>query len=514
LKVGVFSPNDPRPWVREENIDLMIRAEDALVAALEGAGVEVVRGGEGRPRMDRIAWNTRLVQEHVRRIAAERPAALIVNQGSWTFPWDSVDAVKTYTAETGEIARVVMFSHKDPQVPGLVAGMAAGGGLTRIGIPFFHVFGDIERDPGVLEELLAVLGFYVRRAEAEAKAKTVIRELKRQKYLALGGMSLKMPTTTADVDQWQKLFGVSYEALDQSELLVRAEKMVEWEGRPGESRHRILDPRLKKATDHLREHGEFDYTREKLRSFDKIVQQLSLYYAGLDVVEEYAATFCGVKCQDELSGRHCTACLMAAFLNNDVGPDGEEKKVVPVACENDMDSALTQLVMHLVTGEPSGFGDFRDVEDGVLYIINCGQHPPYFFGSPGMGSAERLDLVEYMGQEVFYDAGGSSVRGRTPGGQLMTVARLGRENLRYRLVAAVIETLDVDPSEHERYNPSWPIIKGRIPMPDEELIQVWPCNHLGFSYGDITPALSEIAHRLDIGFTIYDKEGRKYQKPT
>ena len=96
----------------------------------------------------------------------------------------------------------------------------------------------------------------------------------------------------------------------------------------------------------------------------------------------------------------------------------------------------------------------------------------------------------------------------------MTVARLGRENLRYRLVAAVIETLDVDPSEHERYNPSWPIIKGRIPMPDEELIQVWPCNHLGFSYGDITPALAEIAHRLDIGFTIYDKEGRKYQKPT
>jgi L-fucose isomerase-like protein len=179
-----------------------------------------------------------------------------------------------------------------------------------------------------------------------------------------------------------------------------------------------------------------------------------------------------------------------------------------------MDSALTQLVMHLVTGEPSGFGDFRDVEDGVLYIINCGQHPPYFFGSPDMGSSEKLELVEYMGQEVFYDAGGSSVRGRTPGGQLMTVARLGRENLRYRLVAAVIETLEVDSSEHERYNPSWPIIKGRVPMLDEELIQVWPCNHLGFSYGDITPALAEIAHRLDIGFTIYDKEGRKYQKPT
>lgn len=514
MRVGVFSPNDPRPWVREDNIGLMIRAERLLVEALTGAGVEVVRGGEGLPEMDQIAWNTRLVQDHVRRIAAENPQALLINQGSWTFPWDSVDAVKTFMAETEDIARVVMFSHKDPQVPGLVAGMAAGGGLNRIGIPFYHVFGDIENDPDVLKELLAVLGFYERRAESEDVAKEVIRSLKRQKYLALGGMSLKMPTTTADVDQWQKLFGVSYEALDQSELLVRAEGMVEWEGKPGESRHRILDPRLRRAADYLKEHGEFDFSREKLRSYEKIVQQLSIYYAGVDVVEEYGATFCGVKCQDELSSRHCTACLLSAFLNNDVGPDGEVKKIVPIACENDMDSALTQLVMHLITGEPSGFGDFRDVEDGVLYIVNCGQHPPYFFGGPEMDSGAKLDLVEYLGQEVFYDAGGSSVRGRTPGGHTMTVARLGRENLRYRLVATVIETVDVDPSEHERYNPSWPIIKGKIPIPDEELIQVWPCNHLGFCYGDITPELAEVAHRLDIGYTIYDCEGRKYQKPT
>jgi L-fucose isomerase-like protein len=514
MKVGVFSPNDPRPWVRDDNIDLMIRAERFLVDALTGTGVEVVRGGEGLPEMDQIAWNTRLVQDHVKRIAAEVPQALIINQGSWTFPWDSVDAVKTFMAETEDIARVVMFSHKDRQVPGLVAGMAAGGGLNRIGIPFYHVFGDIERDPKVLDELLAVLGFYGKRAEAEGTAKDVIRALKRQKYLALGGMSLKMPTTTADVDQWQKLFGISYEALDQSELLARAWKMVEWSGRPGESGYEIVDGRLEKAADYLSKHGKIDYSREKLKDFSKLVYQLSLYYAGLDVADEYGATFAGVKCQDELSSRECTTCLMAAYLNNDVGPDGEKKPIIPVACENDMDSALTQLMMYLITGEPSGFGDFRDVEDGVLYIVNCGQHPPYFFGGPEMDSTKKLDLVEYMGQEVFYDAGGSSVRGRTPGGHTMTVARLGRENLRYRLVATVIETVDVDPSEHERYNPSWPIIKGRIPIPDEELIAVWPCNHLGFAYGDITPELAEVAHRLDIGYTIYDGEGRKYQKPT
>lgn len=514
MRTGIFSPNDPRPWVREENTDQMINQEKHLVDALENSGVEVIRGGENQSKVDQIAWNTRLVQEHIRHIAQAKPQTLIVNQGSWTFPWDSVDAVKYYSAETTDIPRVVIFSHKDPTVPGLVAGMAAGGGLTRIGVPFDHVFGDIKSDKTVLKHLLSILAFNEHRATEADTAKRVITELKTQKYLALGGMSLKMPTTTADVDQWQKLFGISYDALDQSELLGRALKMVNWNGKPGEGDYKILDSRLRDAANYIQRHGRIDYSRPKLRDFAKLLLQLSLYYAGIDVADEYAATFVGIKCQDELSAQHCTACLMAAYMNNDVGPDGKPKKIIPVACENDMDSALTQLLMHLATGKPAGFGDFRDVEDGVLYIVNCGQHPPHFFGDPETDSAKKLDNVEYMGQEVFYDAGGCSVRGRTPGGHVMTVARLGRENLRYRLVASPLKTLPADPSEHEKYNTSWPIIKGRIPMSDEEIINTWPCNHLGFAYGDLAPVLAEIAHRLDIGYTIYDIDGNKHQKPT
>lgn len=105
-------------------------------------------------------------------------------------------------------------------------------------------------------------------------------------------------------------------------------------------------------------------------------------------------------------------------------------------------------------------------------------------------------------------------RGRTPGGHTMTVARLGRENLRYQLVATVIETVDVDPSEHRTYNPSWPIIKGRIPVPDRVLMDVWPCNHLGFAFGDWTAEPAETAHRLDIGYRIFDATGREYYKAT
>lgn len=64
----------------------------------------------------------------------------------------------------------------------------------------------------------------------------------------------------------------------------------------------------------------------------------------------------------------------------------------------------------------------------------------------------KLDAVECMGQEIYYASGGSSVRGRTPGGQIMTIARLARENLRYYLVATTIETIKVSLEEHKKYN--------------------------------------------------------------
>jgi L-fucose isomerase-like protein len=515
FRVGVFSPNDPRPWVRSENLDMMLEYEGYLVSALSERGIEVVRGGEGLAREDQIAWSTALVKEHVARIAEARPVALIVNQGSWTFPYDSIDAVKLLSRLTGEVPRVVMWCYKDTRVPGLVAGMAAGGGLKRIGVPFVTCYGKIDQDPAAADRLVEVLDFYRARCHSAPAVEGALDRLAFQKYLALGGMSLKMVTTTADVDQWQKLFKISYEALDQSVLPDRASSMVEWSGAPGESDYDIKDSRVSEALAFLVEgpHGSFDFAGEKTTSLPKFVMQLALYYAAVDLAEEYGVTFMGIKCQDELYARYCTVCPATAFLNNDVGPDGRPKDIVPVACENDMDSALSQLLLHLLSGQPSGFGDFRDVDDGVLAIVNCGQHPQYFFGGPDEDPVAKLDRAEYLGQEVFYAAGGCSVRGRTPGGQTVTIARLGRQNLRYQLVATVMETVDIDPGEHELYSRSWPIMKGRVPVDDDVLIDAWPCNHLAFAYGDWTAALAELAHRLDIGYRIFDRGGREYFKP-
>ncbi len=511
--IAVFSPNDPRPWVRKENTKMMLDHEAKLINALKGKGYKLVRGGDGFIESDQIAWNTKLVQEHIKRISESNPSVLIVNQGSWTFPYDTIDAVKLLSALSKEIPRVIMFCYKDTTVPGLVAGMSAGGGLKRIGVPFVTCYGKIDEDPKVLDDLEEVIGFYRKRWESKNAVRRVLDELPFQKYVAFGGMSLKMATTTADVDQWQKIFGVSYEALDQSVLTDRALEMVSWEGFPGASPYHIHDIRIEKALEYTLSggHGVFDFSREKMTGPEKFVLQIAYYFAAFDIITDSGATFAGIKCQDELSAKYCTVCPAAAFLNNDVGPDGRKKPIIPVACENDMDSALTQLLLHLLSGQPAGFGDFRDIENGVLAIINCGQHPPYFFGTPSEEPETKLNRTEYLGQEYYYLAGGSAVRGRTPGGQTITVARLGRQNLRYELVATVIETIDVHPSEYEKYTPSWPIIKGKTPVDDDVLIEAWPCNHLAFTFGDWTAALAEISQNLQIGFRIFDKNGREYR---
>lgn len=96
----------------------------------------------------------------------------------------------------------------------------------------------------------------------------------------------------------------------------------------------------------------------------------------------------------------------------------------------------------------------------------------------------------------------------------MTIARLARENLRYYLVATVLHTVEVPLDEHSKYGISWPIIKGEAPISGDRLIRTWPCNHLAFSFGDLTPHLVEMAERLNIGYQVFDQKGREYTKPS
>ena len=96
----------------------------------------------------------------------------------------------------------------------------------------------------------------------------------------------------------------------------------------------------------------------------------------------------------------------------------------------------------------------------------------------------------------------------------MTVARLGVENGRLYLVATIMHTVPVKKSRHDRYNRSWPIIEGHVPVSDQVLGRRWPSNHLGFVYGDHIAALIELAERMGIGYQVWDRQGVEHFKPS
>ena len=75
-------------------------------------------------------------------------------------------------------------------------------------------------------------------------------------------------------------------------------------------------------------------------------------------------------------------------------------------------------------------------------------------------------------------------------------------------------TVEVEESRHDAYNRAWPIIEGIIPVTDRVMGRKWPSNHLGFVYGDWIPQLVELSEQMDIGYLIWDREGREYSRPS
>jgi L-fucose isomerase-like protein len=451
---------------------------------------------------------------------------LVNGHQTWTFPQTSQKVVAAYAqklkATDGNAKpRVCMVSIQDTTVPGMVSGMATGGSFNQNGEAFVHVYGDFD-SPQTLAELEAALDMFGRRAAAAAHVDKVVANLHKLHAIEFGSFSLQMPTTRINQEELTRRWGITSESLDQQVFLDRAFLMFEWEGEPGLSGiAAIKDKRVAGAVARNYDaHPEkFAVIKGRSVSRDKYSLQIAMYYATFDIAREKGAGAVTIKCQDECSGKYATCCMATSFLGNDVDPLGNKKPIIPTSCETDLPTMYSQFLLKELSGKPAGFGDFRYVKTDkkgqtLLAIVNCGQHPVYYAGKEGDSTDEKFAATEHPGQEHFYAAGGASVRMRTAAGQQVTVARLGVENGRLYMVATLMQTTDVPASRHVKYNPSWPIIEGLVPVTDKVLGKRWPSNHLGFVYGDHIAALIELAERMGIGYWIWDRDGVEYWKPS
>ena len=468
VRVGVLDFGDGRHFLQGPLEPINRQFRQQLVGRLEADGFDVVTG-------DEVIWQNDIAVRNGRRMAAEAVDAVVFNFSVWAWPQYARVAAQFCPQP------VVMFSNVNPQYPGLVGMLANSGSLDQAGIPFTKSFGDIADD--------AVFG----RLRSQIVAVAAAHRLRGLTYCLIGGRSLGIDTTVIDPAQWLKQFGIDVDHVDQLELVRRAELELKSGNRVGSALEY-----LKKTVGRIHwtaPDATFRLTEELLR------RQLGMYYAALDLIEEFKYDFCGIKGQRELTEHFATADVAEAFLNDPYGPDGTAKPSIVCSTEADSDAALTMQIFKHLAGTPVLFADVRHyhADLGVWDLCNSGEHATYFAGRSN-DPVKNLQRTEFRPQGFYFPAGGAAVYHIAAPGRV-TLARLTRQDGQYVMTVVPAELVDFGSRNHEIAaisQDNWPHAFARFDCTVETFIANFHCNHIHGVYGDWVAELEQLCEVLDI----------------
>lgn len=464
IKVGILTMSDGRIYLHDEYKDLNMRYQDEIARRLEETGeVEVVQGTTP------IHTNEEAIKE-AKRLQREGVEATIFNYVIWCYP--------QFTAVARNFAPgpYLLFCNLHPSECGMVGMMAAAGTMDQLGVRYSRLWGSIQ-DEEVFGKMMAFL-----------KAASVAGRLKGATFGNFGGRPLGMYTAVANVEQWQKQFGIDVENIEQDDIIRAGELMEEEE--------------VEKAFAWLTENvGSIQYDGQGLTP-EKLKLQIRSYYGLRKIIAERKLDFIGIKAHGDLTDRYVTMDVAEAFLNDPYDWDGPHEPIV-AATESDMDGALTMQIFKLLTGSPVLFADVRhyDKENNVWFFSNSGTHATYFAGKNPFEPKENLKNVTFFPETHYYPAGGASVHHFAKGGEV-TLARLARKNGQYYLTIVPAEFVEF-PREKavamgSMTTPAWPVAFTRLKVDTDTFISNFPCNHIHGVYGDWVKELEMTAQILDI----------------
>lgn len=468
IRVGVLDFGDGRHFLQAPLEPVNRQFRQLLVGRLAAAGFDVLAH-------DEVIWQNEIAVRAGRRMTAESVDVVVFNFSVWAWPQYARVAAQFCPQP------IVMFSNVNPQYPGLVGMLANSGSLDQAGIPFVKSFGDIA-DEAVFSRL-----------RSQIVAIAAARRLRGLTYCLIGGRSLGIDTTVIDPAQWMKQFGVDVDHVDQFELVRRADAEV--------AKGRRLEPALaylKKTVGRIHwtaADAKFRLTEDLLR------RQLGLYYAALDLLEEFKYDFCGIKGQRELTEHVATADVAEAFLNDPYGPDGVAKPSVVCSTEADSDAALTMQIFKHLAETPVLFADVRHYHSdlGVWDLCNSGEHATYFAGRSSDATI-NLANTEFRPQGFYFPAGGAAVYHIAAPGRV-TLARLTRHDGRYVMTIVPGEFVDFGARNHEIAaisQDNWPHAFARLDCQPDTFIENFHCNHIHGVYGTWVTELQLVCDVLGI----------------
>ncbi|GAB3474794.1 L-fucose/L-arabinose isomerase family protein [Amycolatopsis cihanbeyliensis] len=461
-RIGVISISDGREHVHARNARFIQSKQDTLIYSLIAAGHEVVTGD------DLVATNT-LATSVARQVARAEVDLTIFYYAVWSFPHF------TMLAADATRSPLILLASTDPTEPGLVGMLAAGGALDQIGRRHTRLWG-----PPDDAELAAELAVHARAAAA-------VTGLRGSTFGRFGGRPMGMNTAVANTDQWMRQFGVDVEEIDQYELVLRAERADRAEA--GKARKWI---EAMAAGVH--------YDGKKLTP-ELLERQIRSYLAIREIIAERGLDFSGIKAQPELTEHFATMDVTEAFLNDPYDWNGP-KEVHITATEADMDGALTMRLLHLISGDPVLFADVRHyhADLDVWDLCNSGQHATWY-AARSADPAENLAKVNFYPEVFFFPAGGASVQHIAAPGR-MTLARLTRNEGRYRLQLMLGEFESYDEATNERLirqsTPEWPHAFARLDVEGPVFLGRFGANHIHAVPGDRRQEMRAVAELLDI----------------
>lgn len=463
-RIGIIGFSDGEPEVHEELKDIVQAQVTAIVDAVQkNDSFEICEA------------STLVASSATARSAALEMVKLgvdgvIFSFGVFSFPNFSAIAAKALAG-----IPILLVANLNPDWPGMVSMLASGGALNQLGIRHYRVAGNIYE-----KETMDKVQMFAKCAHA-------VGSIKGSTYGLVGGRSLGMYSATVSMQDWQKKFGVDIEHIDQSEILRLADT--------------IDDAVVDKAFSWLEKYTKsINYDGKQLTP-EKLKTQIRHYEATKKIVESRGLDFLGVKCHYEMSRHYCTQCLSAAFMNDPYDWNGPKKPVV-YACEADSDAALTMQMLKYLSNTPVLFMDVRHWDDvhKVMVFCNCGSESTYYATGTDDFKANLSKVTLYPALSI-YSGGGCHVNLMTHAG-LMTVARLCRDDSRYRMTMFTVEVVELDDEVMKETTEEWPHVFAKLPFDHTIFLDKFDANHCHAVYGNHIDELKMLCEMFDIDIDV------------
>lgn len=462
-RIGVIGFSDGDPEVHAQLAPIVQAQVDAIVKAVKKDGsFEVIEASQ-------LVHSVSLAKEMAMEMVKNEVDGVIFSFGVFSFPNFSAIAAETWKGP------VLLAAPLYPDWPGMVSMLASGGALNQLGYKHFRAAGDVN-DPAVFKKFVNF-----------AKCSHVVSSLKGMTYGLLGGRSLGMYSATVSMQDWEKLFGVDVEHIDQSEIVRLADTIPE----------ETVEKGFAWLTKNV---GEIKYDGKQLTP-EKLKTQIRHYEATKQIVKEHNLDFIGVKCHYEMSRHYCTECLSAAFLNDPYDWDGKKQPCV-CACEADSDAALTMEILKLLDNKPVIFMDVRhwDAKNQVMVFCNCGSEATYYATGKDDEKANLKKVTLYPALPI-YAGGGCHVNFMTAPGKV-TIARLCRNSGKYRMTMFTAELVTMPRELMKETTEEWPHVFAKLPFDHEIFLDQFDANHCHAIYGDHIEQLKMISQMLGIDIDV------------